>query len=79
MLLAMKLELRIQQAAKRRGIDTAYKLQKAAGLTPTNASRLFNHKVKQLSLETLGKLCEVLNCEVGDLIVKAKRGRAKKT
>jgi putative transcriptional regulator len=77
MLPPMKLQLKIQQVAKRRGINTAYKLQKAAKLTPTNASRLFNHEVKQLSLETLGKLCDVLDCEVGDLIVKPKRRRAK--
>jgi putative transcriptional regulator len=77
MLLPMKLQLKIRQVAERRGLRTAYALQKAAGLTPSNASRLFNHEVKQLSLETLGRLCAVLDCEVGDLIVKPKQGRAR--
>lgn len=68
----MKLEIKIREVAKSRGINTAYRLQKLAELSPSNASKLYRNDIVQISIETLGKLCEVLNCEPNDLFVKPK-------
>jgi DNA-binding Xre family transcriptional regulator len=62
------IDVRIQEVCKQRGINTAYKLQKAAELTPTLASSLFNQTFKQISLPTLTKLCLTLNCTPGRLL-----------
>ena len=63
----MKIKLNVKKIAKDRGVRTAYQLQKRAGLSPSNASRLYNDNVKQISLDTLGRLCKALDCEPGDL------------
>lgn len=74
----MKIELNIEKIADSRGIKTAYQLQKKVKLSPSNASRLYNAQVKQISLDTLGKLCEALECEPGDLFVVKKLKKSKK-
>ena len=65
----MGIKVRIREIAESRGITTAYQLQKLAKLSPSNASRLFNNKIVQISIRTLGKLCDVLDCEPNDLFV----------
>ena len=68
----MKLKIRIHEVAKSRGLTTAYQLQKLAGLTAPNAYKIFNNNIVQISIETLGKLCDVLDCEPSDLFVRPK-------
>jgi DNA-binding Xre family transcriptional regulator len=50
-------------------VTTAYQLAKLCGFTPTLAYSLFNETFKQISLETLDKLCEGLECQPSDLLV----------
>lgn len=72
------LEVRIREVAEEKGITTAYKLQKALDVAPSVAARLFNGEFKQISLETLDKLCMVLDVDAGELFVRAeakKKGR----
>lgn len=38
------------------------------GFTMANVSLLKNGKIKAMKLSTLNKLCEVLNCQPGDLL-----------
>jgi DNA-binding Xre family transcriptional regulator len=66
----MKLKIRIREVAISRGIKTAYQLQKRAGLQPSTAARLYKNDVTQITLDTLGKLCEALDCHAGDLFVR---------
>jgi DNA-binding Xre family transcriptional regulator len=68
----MKIKINIKQIAVSRGIKTAYQLQKKVGLSPSNASRHFNNKIVQISINTLGKLCDVLDCEPSELFVRSK-------
>ena len=68
----MKIQLNINKIANERGIKTAYQLQKKVGLSPSNAARLYNNEPRQISLETLGKICDKLNCEPGDIFVVKK-------
>lgn len=57
------IQIRIRERCLSRGITTAYQLQKAADLTPPTAYRAFNDKIKQVTMETLDKLCTALDCQ----------------
>lgn len=48
-------------------------LSEKVGISMTNISLLKNGKVKGLRFETLDKICEVLDCQPGD-ILERKRG-----
>jgi DNA-binding Xre family transcriptional regulator len=61
------IEVRIREVAESRGITTAYQLQKALDLYPSVASRLFNGTFKQISIETIDKLCTVLDVDASEL------------
>ena len=73
----MEVTINIQKVANSRGIKTAYQLQKKAELSPSNASRLYNNNIVQISIDTLGKLCDVLDCEPNDLFVVKKSKKPK--
>ena len=76
----MKLRIKIREVAQSLDIKTAYQLQKRANLQPSTAARLFRNEVKQITLETLQKLCEALDCDASDLFVRSKptlRSKAK--
>jgi DNA-binding Xre family transcriptional regulator len=62
------IQVRIREMCERRGIDTPYRLQIEAGLTPTLASSLFHHTFKQLSMATLNRLCMELRCQPAQLL-----------
>jgi len=65
-------ELRIQEVAMSRGITTAYQLQKALESHPAMAARLWKGNMDRIGLQTIDALCEALDCEPGDLIVRVK-------
>lgn len=65
--------IKIREVALGRGITTAYQLQKLASLSPSTAYRLFHNNVFQIELGTLSKLCEALDCEPSDLLVRPQR------
>ena len=44
------------------------KLAERVGFTMANVSLLKNGKIKALKLSTLDKLCQVLDCQPGDLL-----------
>ena len=48
---------------------TGRELSKAVGITEQNLSLLRNGKVKGVRFGTLSKICEVLDCQPGDLLV----------
>ena len=68
----MKITLNVRAIAIKRGIKTPYQLTKATGLSPSNASKLFNGSSLMISLDTLGKLCEALNCTPNDILLPVK-------
>ncbi len=43
-------------------------LSEKVGLTMANVSLLKNGKVKAIKLSTLNKICEVLQCQPGDIL-----------
>ena len=65
------LKVKIKEVAQSRGLKTAYQLQKVVDLVPSVASRLWKNDFKQISIETLDKLCTALDAEAGDFFVRA--------
>ncbi|MFN2455119.1 MAG: helix-turn-helix domain-containing protein [Pyrinomonadaceae bacterium] len=70
------IEVKIREVAEAQGINTAYKLQKALNIAPSVAARLFNGEFKQISIETMDKLCTVLDVEAGELFVRVEKKKA---
>ena len=64
------IKLQIKQTAQRHGITNAYQLQKAMGIQPGMAARLWKGDMKMVALSTLDALCETLGCELDELIVR---------
>ncbi|KHF40690.1 hypothetical protein LQ50_07795 [Halalkalibacter okhensis] len=60
---------------------TMYWLSKQTGVRPNTLSQWVNNedvdnsnkKVKSISLETLDSICEILDCEIGDIIEHVKK------
>jgi DNA-binding Xre family transcriptional regulator len=76
----MKLiKINFRQVAMSRGIKTAYELQARCGLAPSTAARFFRNDPKHLTIESLSKLVEGLNCEIGELLVRPPRASKRKT
>ena len=63
---------RIRELAEKRGIATAYQLQKATGLPPSMAARLFKDEVDMIALRTIETLCTAFECETGELFSQTK-------
>ena len=47
---------------------SAVQIQRETGIHATTISRIINGKQSKLGLETLDKLCTVLDCKIQDLI-----------
>ncbi|WP_125583340.1 helix-turn-helix domain-containing protein [Levilactobacillus cerevisiae] len=47
---------------------SSQELAKAIGITPANLSILKTGKAKAIRFSTLGKICQVLNCQPGDIL-----------
>ena len=47
---------------------SAVQIQRETGIHATTISRIINGKQSNLGLETLDKLCTVLDCKIQDLI-----------
>ena len=62
--------LTIRETAEKHGITTAYGLQKAMGISPGAAARLWRGDLTMIALKTLDALCNALSCDLGDLITR---------
>lgn len=69
----------IKEIAAKKGIKTAYQLQKAMNLQPSQAAKLYRSDFKMIALETLNSLCETLDCEPSDILkYSPNKAKAKK-
>ena len=58
------IEVMIRERAQKCGIENAYQLQKAMGVSPTLAARLWGGDFKMIGVQdTLNSLCRVLRCQ----------------
>ena len=62
------IEVKIREVCESRGITTAYQLQKALGVQPSVAARLYKGEFSKIDLRTLDKLCTVLKCQPHKLL-----------
>lgn len=74
------IKIKVADIAKKNGIKNAYALQNALKCSPTMASRLWKGNFKQIGIETIDALCELLTCEPSDLLVfRSKVEKVKQT
>ncbi|MCF6470804.1 helix-turn-helix transcriptional regulator [Nonomuraea sp. MG754425] len=65
-------EVHLDRLLEERGM-TLVQLAGRVGITNVNLSILKNNRAKAIRFTTLGKLCEVLGCQPGDLLSYAPR------
>lgn len=70
------IELRLTQKLEEVGM-TAYRLAQLTQIHETQISKLKMGKATGITFVTLDKLCEALDCEPGELLVRKKSGREK--
>jgi putative transcriptional regulator len=64
---------RLDELLAARGM-TLTRLAELAGVTVVNLSVLKNDRARAIRFSTLQAVCEVLDCEVGELLVLRRRG-----
>jgi DNA-binding Xre family transcriptional regulator len=65
---------RIKEVCQKRGITTAYQLQKALPAAPSVAARLWAGEFERVDLTTLDRLCTLLRCKPNDLLAHERGG-----
>lgn len=55
---------------------TKYWLVQQTGSSYQTINKMVNNETKSIRFETLNRLCEIFNCEIGDIIVR-KKGKKK--
>jgi DNA-binding Xre family transcriptional regulator len=68
----------VQEIAKKRGITTAYQLQKALDISPSVASKLWSDDFELISRTSLDRLCTILKIQPGRLISFAPKRKINK-
>jgi putative transcriptional regulator len=71
------IRLRLAEMLEARG-RTVYWLWKETGVRYATIWQMTNGEVARLNLETLDRICEVLECEPGDLLVKVEDTKSRK-
>lgn len=61
-------KVRIKEMAQKRGLTTAYQLQKITGAQPNLAAKWYRNDLKSIGIDTLNTLCKALNCTPSDLL-----------
>lgn len=67
--------IRIDALLKEEG-KTFYWLAKETGISHTTLWRLKKGKALGVNFETLEKICEALNCDIGDVLTRSVKGPA---
>ena len=63
--MAININLDVMMAKRKIGVA---ELADKIGITPANLSILKNNKAKAIRLSTLNEICNVLDCQPGDII-----------
>jgi DNA-binding Xre family transcriptional regulator len=70
------IEITIREMAERRGITTAYQLQKALGVQPDVAAGLWRGELTKIGVVSLDRLCRALRCQPCGLLRYVPEGDA---
>ena len=71
-------ELKIREVAEGKGISNPFALSQATGLAYATCHNIWNGQPGMIGLDTLDRLCEALDCEPGDLLVRTTSRKAKR-
>jgi DNA-binding Xre family transcriptional regulator len=63
----------VQEMARKRGITTAYQLQKALDVSPSVAAKLWSDDFEFISRTSLNRLCELLKVSPSKLVTYARQ------
>lgn len=63
----MSMELIVKEVAEREGFASAYELANKTGIPVNSMYRIWSGKARMIGLDTLDKLCTVLNVKPGQL------------
>jgi putative transcriptional regulator len=66
----MPIRVRLRDLLEKRGMAQT-ELQARSGLGYSTINALYHEKTERIEFGTLERLCEVLGCSVGDLLVNA--------
>jgi DNA-binding Xre family transcriptional regulator len=58
----------IREMAEKRGVTTAYQLQKALDVSPSLAAKWWRNDMKMIGIDTLDRLCTVLKCKPNEIL-----------
>lgn len=72
---AHDIHCRLDELLAERGLTLA-RLADLVGVTVVNLSVLKNDRARAIRFSTLQAICEALDCEVGDLLVRRRRADA---
>src|SRR5437764_1298714 len=64
---SMSMELIVKEVAEREGFASAYELANKTGIPVNSMYRIWSGKARMIGLDTLDKLCTVLNVKPGQL------------
>lgn len=73
----MTVKITLKQVRKARNLSQN-KLANLLGMSLQNIQRIEYGEAKSIPLDTLDKLCEVLNCQTGDLLVRVPKNDEEK-
>jgi DNA-binding Xre family transcriptional regulator len=68
----------VQEIARKRGITTAYQLQKALDISPSVAAKLWSDDFELISRTSLDRLCRVLDSIPAELVTFGGEGRTRR-
>ena len=67
------MEIRLKQVRESKQLSQ-YELAQRSGMSPQNIQKLEQGRAKGIQLDTLDALCEALDCEIQELLVRVKVG-----
>lgn len=60
----------IREVAEKKGVKTAYQLQKLCDVQPAVAAKWYKNDLKSIAIESLDLLCKKLGCNVEEILVR---------
>jgi putative transcriptional regulator len=67
-------DVKLLEMMGRKKIRTIQELHDLTGISRTVISNLLNENKRAIRLDTISKLCDALDCEIGELIIIKKEG-----
>lgn len=70
--------LKVKEIAEKSGISNPLALSQRSGIAYANCYKLWHEQQSRIDLATIDRLCEALDCDPCDLIVRVKGSSARR-